>query len=134
MGWGLACRDLLGGGIMGVRAGFDEELVMVAPSFPTDRRSPRQKAMIPITLVPNPDSSTGVPATTLDISPLGLRIQTVVSLTTGQRIAVIFDDALEFCQVVWTKPGGSLQPGEVGVKFLKGVPTSSAGNAALTDS
>jgi hypothetical protein len=91
-------------------------------SFLIPRSSPRNKAVLPITLVASgPGIKTTVRATTLDFSSGGLRIQTLVSLVTGQRIDVVFDlDPYPSmpCEVVWTKPGGSYQPGEAGLKFM----------------
>ena len=95
---------------------------MGTDNFPIARRSPRSKGVLPITLVASgPGITTTVRATTLDLSSGGLRIQTLVSLITGQRIDVLFDldpYPLRPCEVVWTKPGGSLQPGEAGLKFV----------------
>ena len=83
---------------------------------------PRDKGVLPITLVASgPGIKTTVRAATLDFSSGGLRIQTLVSLITGQRIDVLFDldpCPLRPCEVVWTKPGGSFRPGEAGLKYV----------------
>jgi hypothetical protein len=93
-----------------------------ADNYAIARRYPRNKCILPITLVASgPGIKTTVRATTLDFSSDGLRIQAPVSLITGQQIDVLFERELLPslpCEVVWTKPGGSFQPGEAGLKFV----------------
>jgi hypothetical protein len=87
-----------------------------------ERRSRRHKAIMPIALVANPDGERAlVPATALDFSSDGLRIQTSVRLSIGELIHVQFEtepNELRQYTVVWTKPYGALRPGQAGLKSL----------------
>ena len=96
---------------------------MTTPHVIPDRRSPRDKVIMPITLVAKPEGErTLIPASTLDFSSGGLRIQTSVRLSIGELIHVQFEKDptdLRQYQVVWTRPAGALRPGQAGLKSLK---------------
>lgn len=93
---------------------------MAKPHFVRDRQSPRDKVIMPITLVADPKGhKTLVPASALDFSLGGLRIQTSVRLSIGELIHVQFDKDLtgtKQYEVVWTKPAGALRPGQAGLR------------------
>jgi hypothetical protein len=76
---------------------------------------------MPITLVANPKGERAlVPASTLDVSSRGLRIQAPVWLSVGELIHVQFEkqsNDLRHYKVVWT--GGGLRPGQAGLRSLK---------------
>jgi hypothetical protein len=78
---------------------------------------------MPIALVGNPEGSTTLtPASTLDFSSDGIRIQASVRLCIGELIHVQFDDDpmdLRQYTVVWTKPKNALRPGQAGLRSLK---------------
>ena len=88
-----------------------------------DRQSPRDKVIMPITLVANLDGETAlIPASALDFSLGGLRIQTSVRLSIGELIHVQFEQdpaAIKQYEVVWTKSAGALRPGQAGLRYLK---------------
>jgi hypothetical protein len=101
-----------------------------------DRRSRRHKVMMPIALAANPEGERAfVPASALDFSSGGLRIQTSVRLSTGELIYVRFENDptdLRQCKVVWTKPGGGLRPGQAGLRFQKPVRKTMPGPIPLS--
>ena len=88
-----------------------------------DRQSRRDKVIIPITLLADPKGERAlVPASTLDVSSRGLRIQAHVRLSVGELIYVQFEKQstdLRQYRVVWSKAGGSLWPGQAGLRYLK---------------
>jgi hypothetical protein len=75
---------------------------------------------MPITLVANLDGQTAlIPASALDFSLGGLRIQTSVRLSIGELIHVQFEQdptAIKQYEVVWTKSAGALLPGQAGLR------------------
>jgi Tfp pilus assembly protein PilZ len=78
---------------------------------------------MPIALVANPEGERAlIPASALDFSSGGLRIQTSVRLSVGELIHIQFvkdPSDLRQYQVVWTKPAGALRPSHAGLRFLK---------------
>jgi hypothetical protein len=88
-----------------------------------DRQSRRDKVIMSIRLVANPEGERVlVPATTLDFSSGGLRIQALVRLSIGEIIHVQFENEstdLRRYQVVWTKAAGGLQPSQAGLRCVK---------------
>ena len=98
---------------------------MATTIFVIPRQSPRHKVIEPVTLVANAEGEQiMVRAATKDFSYGGLRVHSPVSLTIGQRIDVLFGthhSDPQPCQVMWTKPTGSILPGEAGLKFLEAV-------------
>ena len=95
-------------------------------SFPGDKRQfPRHNDITQVTLIAGSAwKKITVLAATLDISSHGLRIQTPIYLIAGDTIDVVFpgEPANRMsCRVAWTKPAGTLRPGEAGLTFLKPV-------------
>ena len=88
-----------------------------------DRHLRRDRVIMPIALVENSSGrTTSIPASTLDFSPGGLRIQTSVRLSVGELIHVQFDNDstdLRHYKVVWTKAGNVVRPGQAGLRSLK---------------
>ena len=104
--------------------------------FIADRRSPRQKVVIPIALVADVDGErTMVPASALDVSSGGLRIRTSVCLSVGELVNVQFEESpsgLRQYEVVWTKPAGALWPGVAGLRAAKSAGGTLLAPAALS--
>ena len=100
---------------------------MTTPHVSPNRRSTRDKAMMPITLVANLEGERVlIPASTLDFSPSGLRIQTSVRLSIGELIYVQFEEdpaILRQYVVVWTRPAGALRPSQAGLRSVKSAKT-----------
>jgi hypothetical protein len=96
---------------------------MSTPNHVNPRQHPRNKGVMVIDLVAHVQGGKHpVRAATLDHSSGGLRIQSPVSLVTGERIDVLFANRpanAKPCQVAWTKPAGSNLPGQAGLKFLE---------------
>ncbi len=103
---------------------------MATPFARPDRQSPRNKVIMPIALVANPEGErTFIPAATLDLSLGGLRIQTPVRLSIGELIQVQFENDpanIRQYKVVWIKPAGGLLPSQAGLKSLKSAKTMPA--------
>jgi hypothetical protein len=94
---------------------------MATAQFTQERHSQRHKVILPITLVANATGQKGlVPASALDFSSDGLRIQTTVRLSVGQTITVEFEKggSRRTFKVVWAKSAGALQPGQAGLISL----------------
>jgi len=100
-----------------------------------DRKLQRDKVIMPITLVANPEGERAlVPALTLDSSAHGLRIQANVRLSIGELINVQFGKEstdLRQYQVVWTKAAGGLRPCQAGLRSLKSIRRTMAGLLTL---
>jgi hypothetical protein len=98
---------------------------MAIPISNCRRQFPRYNGITRITLVARPAwKRVTILAATVDISSHGLKIQSPAYLITGQRIDVLFPGPPAIsrtCQVEWTKPAGTLQPGEAGLRFLEPV-------------
>jgi hypothetical protein len=98
---------------------------MAIPISKCRRQFPRDKCITQITLIARPAwEKFTTPAATLDISSRGLRILSAFYLKTGQRIDVLFPGDNErpiSCKVAWTKPAGTVVPGEAGLTFLEAV-------------
>jgi hypothetical protein len=96
---------------------------MTTPHVIRDRQSRRDKIIMPITLVADPEGERAlVPASALDFSSDGLRIQTSVRLSIGELIHVQFEKdstGLRQYEVVWTKSAGALRPGQAGLRSLE---------------
>ena len=85
------------------------------------RQSRRQKHIAPIELVANAEgTATLIPASTLDFSTGGLRIQTSIRLSVGGIIHIQFDhdptDRRQY-RVAWTKAGNCPASAENGESF-----------------
>ena len=108
---------------------------MPTDHFVSDRQSPRNKVIMPITLVADPKGEGAlVPASTLDVSSRGLRIQAHVRLSVGELIHVQFEKQstdLRQYRVVWSKAGGGLWPGQAGLRSLKPIRKARAGRLTL---
>jgi hypothetical protein len=104
---------------------------MATPHVVRDRQSPRDKVIMPITLVANPAGQRAlVPASVLDFSVDGLRIQTSVRLSIGELIHVQFAEdpaGPRLYEVVWTKPAGALRPGQAGLRSRESGPKAMPG-------
>jgi hypothetical protein len=91
--------------------------------YVSDRRSPRQKVVMPVALVAHLEGKkTMLPACVLDVSTDGLRIRTSVRLSAGELVDIQFEKAssgLRQYEVVWTKPAGALYPGQAGLRAVK---------------
>jgi hypothetical protein len=100
-----------------------------------ERRSRRHKVIMPIALVANPDGERAlVPASALDFSLDGLRIQTSVRLSIGELIHIQLEkDPTELRQykVVWTKPDGALRPAQAGLRSLESACDATPGPLTL---
>ena len=98
---------------------------MSTPYSDNPRQFPRRKGIMVIDLIANAQGKkTSVRAATLDFSSGGVRIQSPISLVTGERVEVLFASRPSHpkpCQVVWAKPAGSTLPGQAGLKFLEAV-------------
>ena len=101
-----------------------------------DRRSRRHKVIMPISLVANSEGERSlVPASALDFSSGGLRIQTSVRLSIGELIHVQFEKDpiyLRQYRVVWTKPAGALRPSQAGLRSLTSSRNTMPGHMAST--
>jgi hypothetical protein len=83
------------------------------------RRSERKRAQISVTLVIEGDEADQV-ATALDLSQHGLRLQTDVALSPGQRVGLLLSDKPDYvigARVVWLGKAGSEQAGQAGLAF-----------------
>jgi len=98
-----------------------------AGQHPNARRSERVASRIPVTLLAN---SMGLefeqPASTINLSKHGLRIQTLDSLSSarpvnpGQALYVLTSHGarLGYCRVVWVQAVESDRPVQAGLEFL----------------
>jgi hypothetical protein len=83
------------------------------------RRARRIPVRIPISLIPNPLAGrTLCAAAALDMSELGLRIQSEVALTLGQSVEILLGNRPERCRVAWVGAAGSYRECEAGLEFL----------------
>jgi len=109
---------------------------MATDNFIPDRQTQRDKVIMPITLVANPEGERAlVPALTLDFSSDGLRIQAHVRLCIGEVVHVQFEkesDDLKQYTVVWTKATGGLRPSQAGLRSLKSIRETTAGPLTLS--
>lgn len=96
---------------------------MATVNYVSDRRSPRQKVVMPVALVAHREGEkTMLPACVLDVSTHGLRIRTSVRLSVGELVNIQFEKAssgLRQYAVVWAKPAGALYPGIAGLRAVK---------------
>lgn len=85
------------------------------------RRSQRERAQITVTLVIEGDEADEV-ATAADLSRHGMRLQTGLSLSPGQRVGLMFGDSPSLvigARVVWLGKNDSQPLGEAGLEFAK---------------
>lgn len=87
------------------------------------RRSPRIFVRMPVEIVvDSEENQTAHPASTVELSVHGARVQTNVALVPGERVNFIWRGATprQFpCQVVWSAQGQPEQSPEVGLEFLE---------------
>jgi hypothetical protein len=92
------------------------------------RRRNRIRARLPITLlIESQDQKISYKTSTIDFSPLGIRVQAKIHLRPGQCASVIpGDHPGESIRtiVVWVGPEGSALEGEVGLRFLDHLPSA----------
>jgi len=93
------------------------------------RRSDRIFVRLPVTLLVNSQQErVAQDAFTVDLSQLGVRVRTDLSLSPGQEIEVFPNRGLKYpiqSRVVWVGQTGAPYQGEAGLEFLKPL----AGNA-----
>jgi hypothetical protein len=85
------------------------------------RRSERKPTQIVVTLVIEGDEADQL-ATATDLSQHGLRLQTDLSLSPGQRVGLLLSDTPDYvigARVVWLGKADSDEAGEAGLEFLK---------------
>jgi hypothetical protein len=94
----------------------------MAEALPTaQRRSERKPAQITVTLVIDGDEADEI-ASAIDLSQHGLRLQTDLVLSPGQRVGLLLADTPNYvlsARVVWVGKADSAQPGQVGLELLK---------------
>jgi hypothetical protein len=84
------------------------------------RWSERKRARIAVTLVLEGDKAEDL-ATTVDLSPLGVRLQSDATLAPGQRVGLLLatePQCLINARVVWVGKADSAQAGQAGLEFL----------------
>jgi len=84
------------------------------------RRSERKRVKISVTLVIEGDEAEHL-ATTVDLSPLGLGLESDATLTPGQPVGLILATNPSYCiqaRVVWVGKTDIAQVGQVGFEFL----------------
>lgn len=90
------------------------------------RRFDRTYTRLPVELVAeNQTHKFEAPASVIDISKGGLRVQTGPSLIPGQILNVFVGgkpDQLARCRVAWSQTHGSALPSEAGLEFLGTAP------------
>ena len=96
---------------------------------PLPRRSDRIFVRLPITLlVDSQNERIAQDAFTVDLSQLGVRVRTDLSLSPGQPVEIFPNRGLKYpipSRVVWVGETGAQQHGEAGLEFLRPL----AGNA-----
>lgn len=87
------------------------------------RRSDRIYVRMPVEIVVDSEGSRiAYPASTVDLSTLGARVQTKVALVPGEQVSFIWRGATPQSlpsQVIWSTPGRSEQWREAGLQFLQ---------------
>ena len=84
------------------------------------RRSERKRVQMAVTLVIEGDEAEYL-ATTVDLSPYGLRLQSEVTLAPGQPVGLLLatePDCFIKARVVWVGKDDSAQAGQAGFQFL----------------
>jgi hypothetical protein len=84
------------------------------------RRSERKRVQISVTLVIEGDEAEYL-ATTVDLSPYGLRLQSDATLAPGQPVGLILatePDCFIKARVVWVGETDSAQAGQAGCEFV----------------
>jgi len=84
------------------------------------RRSERERVQMAVTLVIEGDEAEYL-ATTVDLSPLGLRLQSDATLVPGQPVGLLLatePDCFIKARVVWVGKVDSAQAGQAGFEFL----------------
>lgn len=91
--------------------------------YPARRDCDREPARLPLKLlVRSRGRLIPVDAFSVDVSPLGLRVQVEFELAPGQAIEAIANGdpaSPRHCQVIWAKPPTSGRKGEAGLEFLR---------------
>lgn len=94
---------------------------MTQASNSVNRRSERKPVQIVVTVVIEGDEANQL-ATAIDFSQHGLRLQTDLSLSSGQRVGLLLSDTPNLvlgARVVWLGKADSDQAGEAGLEFLQ---------------
>ena len=84
------------------------------------RRSERKRVQMAVTLVIEGDEAEYL-ATTVDLSPHGLRLQSDATLAPGQPVGLLLatePDCFIKARVVWVGKADSAQAGQAGFEFL----------------
>ena len=88
------------------------------------RRSERERVQMAVTLVIEGDEAEYL-ATTVDLSPLGLRLQSDATLVPGQPVGLLLatePDCFIKARVVWVGKVDSAQAGQAGFEFMDLLP------------
>ena len=97
---------------------------MSADTQSVKRRSERKRVRIAVTLVIEGNKAEDL-ATTVDLSPLGLRLRSDAALAPGQLVGLLLatdPQCLINARVVWVGKADSAQAGEAGFEFLDLLP------------
>ena len=99
---------------------------MAQVTGPNNRRSPRIFVHCSVDVVAaSKEANNFGPATTVDFSNLGARVQTKIALVPGDSVNVIWHGATPRsfpCQVRWSSPARPEQWHEAGLQFLNPLP------------
>jgi hypothetical protein len=89
-----------------------------------NRSAERKRVQIAVTLVIEGDEAQYM-ATTVDLSPFGLRLQSDATLSPGQPVGLLLAANAECfikARVVWVGKSDSAQAGQAGFQFLNPLP------------
>jgi hypothetical protein len=93
---------------------------MPQDAYPVQRRSPRERVQIAVTLVIEGEVEEH-PATTVDLSAQGVRLQSDASIFPGQPVGLLLGTDPGYvlqARVVWIGKVGSVVEGQAGIEFL----------------
>ena len=93
---------------------------MFDSSASVSQRAERKRVQMAVTVVIEGDEAEYL-ATTVDLSPYGLRLQSDASLCPGQPVGLLLatqPDSLIKARVVWVGKAESAQAGQAGFEFL----------------
>ncbi len=96
-------------------------LGMSESTYTATRRRPRRPAQIAVTLVFEGEEA-GQVASTLDVSELGVRLQSQSALTPGQPVGLVLGEEPGYvlsARVVWVGKLGSGLDGQSGLEFAE---------------
>lgn len=92
---------------------------------PEGRHAKRVSSKVPVQVLIDEQTAECHPASTIDHSRFGIRLESEALLTPGQIVEVIPNGATEYlllCRVIWVGEPGTPSAGEAGLEFLYPLP------------